>query len=52
MGNILGGRHYKKFSKGYLDREHLTYDLMKSKKLSQSIKKVNHILFITIKILI
>lgn len=38
-GQYLGGRHYKKFSKGYLDRDHLTYDEMKSKKVVPKYKK-------------
>ena len=33
FGQFLGGRHYKKFSKGYLDKLHLTYELMKNKDL-------------------
>ena len=38
-GQYLSGRHYKKFSKGYLDRDHLTYDEMKSKKVVPKYKK-------------
>tara|TARA_B100002019_G_scaffold85813_1_gene74338 strand:+ start:634 stop:1491 length:858 start_codon:yes stop_codon:yes gene_type:complete len=28
FGQYLGGRHYKRFSKGYIDREHKTYNHM------------------------
>ncbi len=38
-GQYLGGRHYKKFSKGFLDSRHITYDAMKSKELFPKYKK-------------
>ena len=39
MGNILVAGIIKKFSKGYLDIQHLTYDLMISKKVVPKYKK-------------
>ena len=39
FGQYLGGRHYKRFSKGYLDPEHLTYNFMKNKEIFPKFKK-------------
>ena len=38
FGQFLGGRHYKRFSKGYLDKLHLTYELMKNNELKPKYK--------------
>ena len=38
-GQYLGGRNYKKFSKGYLDMQHLSYYAMKSKEVVPKYKK-------------
>ena len=38
FGQFLGGRHYKRFSKGYLDKLHLTYELMKNNELNPKYK--------------
>jgi hypothetical protein len=45
FGQYLGGRHYKRFSKGYLDREHKTYNYMTNKTIVPKYEQGTAMLF-------